>query len=248
VNDSTKWTIGLDIAPLTKINAAELFGASGKDSFQEFILALAVVYNDLKDLIVFQNWLNKKRPANSDPSPFNGEWLGISLHISRLIFGVLHEFLELLKKSTDVLNSPEFRDLLAETRPRTRGRWKTVVAVANGETGSYNSELARSLLIIRNNFSYHYYQPRSILDGFRQRFLSDPKVPKTEFAFCSLGQTVGETRFYFADAAVQGGLEHFTEKFGTPNFSSECLKLIKTVNKTLVEVICSYINSRKAFL
>jgi hypothetical protein len=58
------------------------------------------------------------------------------------------------------------------------------------------------LVKVRNNAVSHYYNPKALMQGYRRHFFEEPPAPYNEFAFASLGASLEETRFYFADAAV----------------------------------------------
>jgi hypothetical protein len=58
-----------DLAPLTRLDPALIVPVKGDDRFAGFMLALALVFNDLKGVALFGQWLN---PGGHPKSPTCG--------------------------------------------------------------------------------------------------------------------------------------------------------------------------------
>ena len=63
----------------------------------DFVLALALAYNDFRDIVSAQRMVLKVAPANlSTPTPQLGNYGGLIAHLVRLSAGFVHELLNLM--------------------------------------------------------------------------------------------------------------------------------------------------------
>ena len=231
------------LAPLQKIGPECLVSATGSDRMELFILALAQVFNDLKDLAYVSTCLSDAKPREAKINPYFGQWMGMNLHVHRLIYGLLFELFELLRKFEDQIRSPEFLKIERQMGSRTQRDWKALRKFALGEKGGSKTEFGKCLERIRHNLSFHYYQPKQIMRGYRRHFFGIESGPHAEFAYYSIGQNMEETRFYYADAAGQAALGELTDG-DFKNFEKECLKAIGGVNQVLFLIVGQYIVGR----
>ena len=86
---------------LSEINPSYLFSNDKSDEIDNFFLVLAVIYNDVKGLILFQKLvMDTYEPPSLDPDVVNvhaGEYGGVFIQITKLIIGTIHEFFNFLK-------------------------------------------------------------------------------------------------------------------------------------------------------
>ena len=161
------------LAPLQKLKPECLASATGSDRMDLFILALARVFNDLKDLAYVSTCLSDARPREAKISPYFGQWMGMNVHVHCLIYGLLFELFELLRKFEDQIKSPEFLRIEKQMGSRTQKDWKALRKCALGEKGGSKTWFAKSLEKIRHNLSFHYYQPKQLMAGYRRHFFGD---------------------------------------------------------------------------
>ncbi|HUO50084.1 MAG TPA: hypothetical protein VMU25_00715 [Candidatus Paceibacterota bacterium] len=234
---------------LQKINPRRLIGRASENT-EEFFLSLGLIYNDLKDLIFFDVILNEiyRIPdANKlEISAHAGEFSGIRNHIFRLEISMTHEFLNFLRKNSQVFESLEFKDILSRLRKAQRDRWLEIQNVAMGESPSKAaSEFVKFLLRVRNNFTFHYEDAgKTLRKGYVNFFFKGEKSEANEFAYYSLGENMRDTRFYFADAAVQQAVRQISEDDEAQSQNENLGAFIKSMNETIWPLMRAYIRSR----
>src|SRR2546426_1300523 len=168
-----------------------------------FVLALALIYNDYKDTMYARIVLDQSRPVGKPER--NREWGafgGIDYHIFRLSIATLHELFELIQRNQAELNDSFLNSVVSQLSPEARRAWKTVVDAALDATPQ--DDLGKALLLVRNKVAFHY-DPKCIFQGYSHHFVGPGKVD--DRAYISRGLSMAETRFYFADAAGIGYIQ-----------------------------------------
>lgn len=163
----------------------------------DFVLALALIFNDFKDLFWIAYTIKKSSPpfdANFHETPEWGHFTGADHHIHRLQATVLVELANLIDKSAKTISKPLFQNVLKNVDAIERKAWD--------EMANPDSELRKHLLNLRDKLSAHYYYSENgdqkvIPDGFRAAFKGTERRP-----YLSWGKNILGTRFYFADAAA----------------------------------------------
>lgn len=180
----------------------------GNDIVGSFFIGFGTIFNDLKDLILFEQLIvdSYRKPQADECSAHMGSYGGIMIHIKKLIASTINEFFIFLEKNDDVLNTAEFKDILEKLPKLEKEEWNGMVSAAHGKLPKA-SDFIKTLVRIRSNFTYHYYQSGKVLGrGFRSRFSNEQKDERNKCAYYSIGETLGLTRFYFSDAAVEEAL------------------------------------------
>jgi len=190
-----------DLAPLESFDPAAFIGNDTvSQDVCNFVLTLALIFNDLKDLIFAQVTLQSQKPDG----PFKisrrwGEYNGIDQHLWKLMVGLFHEVVQLVRDSEDVIADPFFQSVIQGLRRKEKDIWLSLVDAARAKGPGEN----RFALLIRNKVVFHY-EPKEIYRGYKTFFASD--VPAARRAFLSRGNDMEHTRLFFADAAVTGYL------------------------------------------
>lgn len=217
--------------------------AQGSEDEREvgaLIMSLALIYNDMKDLLWWVFKLKDYKPK--DPAlrvASVGQYNGMSVHISRLRVGLLHELMRALEENAKVCEHRLFVEAVQQIRKRYPDAWEdwrkiTEVAAGKREQETANKKLWTALVRIRNGVSFHYYGLEAIRRGYQNSLLSPG-----DDAYVSLGKNAEGTRFYFADAAAQGAMK---EALGqTPNLEDQIDKLTEKVNHSLRRLIEVYL-------
>ena len=227
-----------DLAPLSSFDP-NVFRSDDRD-VDAFILSLALAYNDYKGLqwLLFQ--LDKGKPADlTTVTSYNGQFFGMKIHATRLTLAFLHELVDAIKTASidGVLERDQFVKNKAYMSRDDFDRWQELVDVAIGG----KEAPARGFLVwlerVRHDAVYHYYQPKELLQGYLTHFDPEEPKPSNRYAYASLGTTMEETRFFFADAAVGMSYEdkELIEKSG---------ELGKHVNDVLRSVVAAYLRLR----
>lgn len=172
-------------------------------AFREALLVLALIFNDLKDLTFLLLRFDSFAPPNrKSVTRYNGQFSAMHLHIQRVIIGTFFEVLEFIQSENKVLRSERFDNLVSKLKKHHREKWLELLDLAESKHTKAHP-LYQTLLLLRNNLGFHYSGPW-LGQGFNHFF------PKRQSECCmSPGETWSKTRFYFADAAVQGKIMQF---------------------------------------
>jgi hypothetical protein len=187
-----------------------------------FVLALCVAYNDLKDLLWARVHLTD---AHTDTdvegkdriTPYNGQYAGFRIHIEKLLFSFINELLCLIREQKQVLED----------------------AALNKDT---DDDFLKKHVRLRN-ITYHYKDYKTYKIGF-EKFFFDENKSKIKDPFISRGANMAGTRFYFADAAVQGYITSNIEG-NEKEFADKTAAYLTTINKILYEICTKFINIAK---
>lgn len=226
-----------DLAPLDGFDPAALDTSLPIGCF---ILLLAAVFNDLKAAWYIVERLRYAGPIADRHLVCRGQVAGMGIQTSRLIAGILHELMQQIAKHGDVVDSSEFRTLVARLPRPQRAAWNQVQQVARQQDGTLNvtSADAKLLLLIRNNFAFHY-GAKAFAEGYR-RFFADSTQAFGDRALLSDGESMEATRFYFADAAMEEGLRSLT-RLSYKDLQRKLSVMSAKVNIALKFIVTRYI-------
>jgi len=210
-----------------------------------FILMLALIYNDFKDLLWAYFYMEKcKPPTISQPTSYIGQYGGINLHLTKLFHSLIFEFSKLIQENCVVFSHPLFIKTIQQIQKENKNNWNRLVSFAKGEEINKNDkELYKISCLIRNNIGFHYYQPKFLYSGYIH-FFSKKDNPTNQNAFISNGVSLESSRFYFADAAVQGCFERIISKEDAKMLSLTFKDIGEKIGKTLHNIIISFIQLR----
>ncbi len=225
----------------------ELLVSKEKDNkIENFFITLGLVFNDLKGFLLFINLLeeNYEKPDKDEPTIHTGNYGGVLVQTNRLIVSTIHEFFNFLEKNQDILSEGEFKEILNKLPKEDKNIWNGLFAAARGDLSNV-TDFLKSILKIRHNIGFHYYQSGKILrDGYKS-FFNRKERGVNRFAYYSIGDAVKTTRFFFSDAAAEEVMQLVAgkEEGGEENELSEKYKkqLEDTIN-VLFPVIVSIFN------
>jgi hypothetical protein len=232
-----------DLAPLTSFDPAELTqGTKEERELAGFIIALAIAFNDLKDLTWWAYLLASFEVPTGQEVPSTGQHAGMRVHIHRLCVGLLHEVLVLVEKNLRLTQRPDFLALLRGMASPARNAWDILVAKASGykaKTRTADEKALGDLLERVRSSNIFHYNSRDALNGYD---LFVKARPGSGQAYLSAGKDMEATRFYFADAAAQqltNGL------LGDAKVSVDSLeKDLRNLNLALNDIVRSYLRHR----
>lgn len=166
----------------------------------DFVLALALAFNDIKGLLLGDHLLIGQVPADRvTPTRELGAFAGSHLHFIRVLLGVVRELLFLVKNERAARDHPLFQTVIKKLPKATRQAWAKVITASDAEASS-DADI-RFLVTARNTVSYHYGS-KAIGRGYRRAFKdTDQQI------FVSRGPNISATRFYFADRAAESYLQ-----------------------------------------
>ena len=229
-----------ELAALESVQAEAFMGdVNTSQELCDLIVALALIYNDLRDTHSAHILLNEVEPQQpASETPECGQFHGLRLHVMRLQVGLVDELLNVVRRHERVLQEQTFRKVVSQLGKDAKLRWAAIVGVALGKkTGD---ETARKLAIIRNKIAFHY-DTTEIGRGFRESFLG--KGDHGRHPLLSRGGSVAETRFYFADAAAQACiLPHGQPSLGNHFFEGG--GLVRDINVALYSIVTRFVQVR----
>lgn len=230
-----------ELAPLQALKTNILLNADEREA--GFIIALATVYNDIKDFFWMFQALLEGQPTNPDEiSPTNGQFNGQMNFLIRNLIGVFLEFLVLIEENADVLERESLKFAESRITGNAISYWQELKRLAlrqeleASETAVYNS-----IKVIRNSVSYHYFGIKNYLGGFKN--YCDARGADSRI-YASIGDRMETTRFYFADAATQYRLRQILHDRQVSD--SQVMEFIKKMNAALRFFLESYLSGQDA--
>lgn len=202
-----------------------------------FVLALALAFNDLKDVLLGESLLLAERPDDEiTPTPNLGMFGGLHVHFMRVMFGVIRELLYVVRREKTVREGAFFRAIVESLPGNRRDVWTKVVAASEVAT-SADSDI-RFLVLARNKVGYHY-DSAAVGSGFRRAFVRNSETP-----YLSLGTSISTTRFYFADRAAQSYLEEAFGEQQVENYFVREPRFVLDMAFALFAIVAGFLKAR----
>ena len=205
----------------------------------DFVLMLALVFNDFKDLLWALTQLEANKPDLTQITTQRGQYGGMQFHITKLLHALIFDLSELIQKNEDAINHPLFKKTLDAMRGQTKARWNDVVRIARGQVTNDERALSKVSELVRHNISAHYYQPRFLSAGYRKHF-GLKLDPAYQNGFISRGDSLRTSRFYFADAGVSGCFATLTEG-QLDDLRKTMADFADAINKALYDLVQNFI-------
>lgn len=208
-----------------------------------FILMLAVVHTEMKNLSLLRSWVSSQKPKNvTARSKELGEYNGLSNYLFRLTIGSVVELLIKIQKASKVLEDEEFKKVYQMIPKNHKPSWNNLV---NAASGIYVKDSQFNVFKdIRDQVTFHY-DLRNLSGGYKARF--DGAQHDDDRPFVSIGNSQIESRFYFADAVAE---EYICQKIGQADMHSLNDRLddiLDDLNFALFSLVKSFIQMRSAF-
>lgn len=228
------------LAPLETFDArAFVADGSVSQTLCNFVLALALAYNDVKDATMGYLLLREHKPAG-DPAetPAWGTYGGLEMHFIRHHIGLVREICVLIEDNQPILHDPFLISTVSQMGKKKRVAWQALTNAAFNKPGT--DALAKFLVIMRNKIVFHY-DGAEIFSGYQQFFLrpTDPKEP-----YVSRGVDMEASRFYFADAAAQGYLDTRASDAPDAQLVQRVVEALRDVNVAVFELVKTFILRR----
>ena len=204
------------------------------------ILGCALFYNDTKDIGDTIDALLSIQPTTKPTlSAEWGEYAGRDFHILRYQVGLLRELFVFIREQEETINSSTFKEIVRRMEGEARNAWQTLIDVSLEKPTA--GSIGQILIRLRNTIAFHH-DPKQLENGFRRHFIDKDKV--LQKAFISRGQKLSNTRFYFADAAVQGSISEILAGMKKEEFQMEIINYVKTLTLSLFQLIDRFIQWR----
>ena len=205
-----------------------------------FVLTLALVFNDLRGLVHVHNLLISKKPSGEFRiSRRWGAYNGARYHSLRLMVALIHEVLNLVHANQKTLEHAFFKAVLKQIPREAREHWSALVQAAEGK--QVDSPVGKFALLVRNKLVFHY-DPKEIFAGYSLFFSSH--VHGAESAFVSRGTSMSETRYFFADAAAGGYLTKDIQDQKAEDLLMGIISIMPGLSFSLMSIIHHFIQKR----
>ncbi len=206
-------------------------GANANSNLCNFILTLALAFNDFRFYNTIFQMLEKSKPQGTVKRNAEwGEYSGIKLYIIRLHIGFVHELFNLIKENKLILEDPFLKEIIRCLNSKARKSWAELIEAAL--TNDASPRRSNPLYMIRNKLVFHY-DPKELFEGYKKGFFKEGT--KTENACISRGDSLSEARFYFADKAVEGYIAKKLE-INIESFFSSFGKTMQDINIALYSI------------
>ena len=203
------------LAPLIPLDRILLLPVPGEPALEtrakKFTLVLSLVFNDLKTVVWAHDRVMAGKPYDEAAvTACNGQWVAMRQAFTRMAHGVLHELGVLIKANSALLNWEPLRNietLISDKSPGAGAAWQSLVDFALERKSQ--SKLTRFLRANRNELAFHYDKDGEVmLDGYRRHFgRARGEHGSYDWAYVSLGETMEQSRFYYADAAANAAVK-----------------------------------------
>lgn len=225
------------LADVESINFEVFIGNTPEEEdLCNLILSFSLIYNDFKDLLYGFDLLEKRKPKICF-SKYSGQYLGIRFHFKRLIESLFFELAQLIKEEKKTICSEGFQKILRFINKENKKNWDIIFKFADNQ---FENNFLTILGRVRNNISFHYLKPKALKIGYKKHF--DKKTRSREVACVSRGEALISTRFYFADAAINGWYEEYIPN--PEKFEKNIEIISKKTIMSLYDIIESFIETK----
>ena len=208
----------------------------------DFVLSLALAYNDFKDIFFSRKLLDEVQvDLQAIPTVKLALRNGIENTILRIHSGFIHELLNLLKDHEKAILEPAFQRVLRQMSKQGKLDWKVLVDVATSRPSDH--PVAHALLIIRNKVAFHY-DPKQLGKGYSATFVETTRCGDP---LISRGAALAGTRFYFADASSQECIFSKADAEEVLAFLRGEGNFIESINCALYETVIRFLQMRSAW-
>jgi hypothetical protein len=235
-----------DLGQLETFDARAFVADGDEQDVCNFVLALALIHADYRNLIVAYALLEADQPADvSLINRRNGEWSGIRIHLIRQHAALVHSLLDLIgdEKSQPVIASDTFQEVLRRLDRQARECWNGLILVSQNKPSE--DAFVKSIMFLRHKVASHY-DPKEIFRGYERAFLgagaaADPR----RRPYVSRGNTLRNTRYYFADAAATA---YLNSRVGDGqdlfDFFKQTADTLQNLNIALAQIVEKFVNIR----
>ncbi len=205
-----------------------------------FFLTLALIFNDLKDILQTHNVIQSVKPTGDFKITRQcGEYSGIYYHFLKLLISLVHEVVQVVKCNKKIIKAPFFQSVLMQLSEKERASWQALLNATEGKQA--DTPIGKFLLSVRNKIAFHY-DLKEIYFGYQLFFSSGCK--ESEHAYISRGRNMAETRYFFADAAANGYLTKNFREHASEQLAADAMSILCDLNHTLMNLVQHFILKR----
>lgn len=223
---------------------ASVFIADKKEDQDSYniILSFTHFFNNLRDVsIISKLAVSESSKVEATNNPISGQFGGMKVFSDNLFFAFLLEFIQLLKNENNkkIIKEETFNKIIKNLNKRPREDWSQLLEII------YNPDdkLCITLYKIRNNLSFHFFEPKKIYEGYKMAIQN----PENKM-YLSLGTKMSSTRYYFYDLSNQLAIHKIImdNGFSIEKWNEEIDTLIHLILSVTMNVIQKFITSRSA--
>lgn len=212
------------------------------EKVDQVILAMALAANDLINVRSTLHQLHQGEPKEWRFNGYDGARMGMVLWCNRMMASIVHEVLNLVKESEELLASDsDFARVLGEFSPNGRAHWADIVKMATGKAAKGHRKFVE---LVRHNISYHYHQPKVLAKGYKAAFFKGAIGPSVDYAYVSTSDSYSGVRFYFIDAAIQAAGNDFYAATRDER-SDTWTEQIENVSSMLYNIVVTFMAVRR---
>jgi hypothetical protein len=215
------------------------------DHVGRFMIRLALAFNDLKGMIMLDQYRVAFTPVSlEEVTPQSGQFGGLIVMVHRYIGGILNEALNVIDDEPMAMADGETTGLLASLPRQTQEFWKSIIAEATNSRASGNQSNRAMLARLRNKVSFHY-DGEKLCEAFREYFSGSPRHERNALAYYSSGIDMDATRYYFADAAAHADYTKAGTERGKKT-DVEVVTFAHNVNDAFAQLLNAFLSARAA--
>ena len=220
-NKRMRKSLPTDLVPADIIDSED-------DRYRSFLLTLAMIFNDLKGLVIINDSIKEayRMPLKLEISEHVGEKEGIAVQMLKILLLLCMKHLNFLTNQMTYISRNGFNFYYKEPLLKISWFGEMLVKIALHESTSDNrfdkyKEIQGFLVEARNNVGFHYQTHKRLIDGYRKFFIEGISnvVPEArKFAYWSIAREFSDSRYYYADASLQG---YYINLFGDEKMAQE---------------------------
>ena len=195
-----------------------------------------------------------EKPGNDEITSHAGNYAGTRVQIQKLVASTINEFFIFLKKSADVFVTTEFKEIVDRLAKSDKQLWDGMVSAAHNKLPTA-TDLLKTIVQVRSNIAFHYDHSGKILrNAYISRFFGKSQDGKSKLAYYSIGDTIGNTRFYFSDAAAEESMHIAAGKKPKEDVAvdsaftihqEQIIQTIEAMSATISSILKNYIQVRR---
>lgn len=222
-----------------------------ENKVDQHLLVLASFFNDFKTILLFNNIVSHKfrKVEVNELTYHTGEMGGIQNYINKIMVAHIHELFIYLDQERKFFCSVDFLNILSKIKIQNKKAyldWKEIFSEATNTSKTekfIKPNLSNFLLAIRNKIAFHYDR-EELVKGYKDFFISRKSGNGSENPLFTAGGQLYNTRFHYADAAMQRYITLAGESRDV-NFLIDVLGLTKKIANVMCAIISIYYIDKK---
>lgn len=137
-----------------------------------------------------------------------------------------------------------FQNTIKYVSKENRQCWDDLLEAATNANQQSSGQFNQFLNIIRNKLAFHYADLQRLRKGYKRKFFNTSSGEQLMPAFVSRGNNMQTTRFYFADAAMEGVLDNELEG-KEEEFENKILEYARDINLSFFQIIDRFVQKTR---